>query len=350
MIRVRNGGVADLDALLALLEEEGAAGHLAGMTSLRPDPDFIAGRLAASEEAFATDEPPTDKELDYLFLLEDGDRVIGLAAIIANVGVTDPFYSYRIGTTVHASRRLGVFGRFQTLHLCNDFTGATEMASLFLHHDHHGSGAGRLLSLSRMLYLAEHPERFDELVFAEMRGFQDDDGSAPFWEGLGRRFISIPFPAAVRRVGEGKKAFIAELMPRHPIYADMLPESAQRAIGRVHPSTEPARQLLEAEGFWNRGYVDIFDGGPTIEARLSDIRAVYESMEVTIRPGDRAADDDPIIVATRSAHEFRAVFIDQYEVEHSDVLVAGPHVLAALEVDDRADVRITPARPGLPVL
>ena len=44
----------------------------------------------------------------------------------------------------------------------------------------------------------------------------------------------------------------------------MLPESARAVIGVPHPSGRAAMQMLEREGFEFDGYVDIFDGGPTM--------------------------------------------------------------------------------------
>ena len=278
---VRNAGIDDVDGVLRLFEE--SSHRLAGMTSIRAERALVERRLKASEEAWSKPLGEEPEERDYLLVLVEPEtgRIVGTSAIVAYVGLTIPFYSYRIGTTVHSSPKLGVSQRFRTLHLSNDYTGATEVASLFLHEDWLGGGNGRLMSLSRLMYLAEHPEHFNPLVFAEMRGFQREDGSSPFWEGLGQRFFSIPFPDAVRRAGSGSKQFISELMPRHPIYIDMLPESAREVIGRVHPSTTPARALLESEGFFNRGYVDIFDGGPTIEARISNLRVVRDSQAVS---------------------------------------------------------------------
>ena len=47
--------------------------------------------------------------------------------------------------------------------------------------------------------------------------------------------------------GTGQKSFIAELMPKHPLYIDYLTPEAQAVIGQVHPQTAPARAVLEAE-------------------------------------------------------------------------------------------------------
>lgn len=57
--------------------------------------------------------------------------------------------------------------------------------------------------------------------------------------------------------GTGQKVFIAELMPKHPIYIHCLSEEAQTVIGEVHPQTAPARAVLEKEGFRYHHYISI---------------------------------------------------------------------------------------------
>jgi arginine N-succinyltransferase len=85
--------------------------------------------------------------------------------------------------------------------------------------------------------------------------------------------------------GLGSKAFIAELMPRQPLYTCLLTEQAQAVIGKPHPNTEPALKILTAEGFAHKGYIDIFDAGPVIEAPVSRIRAVRDSQSLMLAIG-----------------------------------------------------------------
>ena len=71
--------------------------------------------------------------------------------------------------------------------------------------------------------------------------------------------------------------FIADLMPKTPIYAAMLPGSA-RAVHRPAASLRPRRdEDARAEGFVWEGYIDIFDGGPTMTAPTDQIRTVREA-------------------------------------------------------------------------
>ena len=88
---------------------------------------------------------------------------------------------------------------------------------------------GALLSKSRLLFIAEFADRFAPKVIAELRGRLDADGRSPFWEGLGRHFFAMEYSTADYLTGIGQKSFIAELMPRHPVYVE--PAAARRARG-----------------------------------------------------------------------------------------------------------------------
>jgi arginine N-succinyltransferase len=138
-------------------------------------------------------------------------------------------------------------------------------------------------------------------------------------------------------------------MPRHPIYIDMLPETAREVIGKVHPSTAPARALLESEGFFNRGYVDIFDGGPTIEARISNLRVVRDSQVALVELDDGVPEADPILVATREAEAIRVTVVDRYAVADHQAISLSSQAAELLGVGDGDQVRIATFRAG-PVL
>ena len=116
-----------------------------------------------------------------------------------------------------------------------------------------------------------------------MRGISDEHGKSPFWEWLEAHFFSVDFPTADYLTGIGNKVFIAELMPKYPIYVNLLSKEAQACIGKVHEKTRPALRLLEQEGFRNRGYVDIFDAGPTLEADVDSIATARQSHEARVQ-------------------------------------------------------------------
>jgi arginine N-succinyltransferase len=264
---------SDLPALIELAMAAGV-----GMTSLPVDRDTLAARIAASEATFAG-RADRRNEL-WMFALADGarpGRLAGVCGIIGAVGLVDPWYTYRVGTVVHASRELGIFTQTPTLFLSNDHTGASELCSLLLHPDFRRDGLGSVLSKSRFLFMAEHASRFADVVIAELRGVTDEQGRSPFWESLGRHFFAMDFAQADTLTGMGHKSFVAELMPKHPLYCSFLTPEAQAVIGVTHPLTAPARRLLESEGFRYDRHVDIFDAGPTLECALTDIGAVRAS-------------------------------------------------------------------------
>ena len=202
----------DADALLSLARKAGI-----GFTSLPADPDRIACRVVSSLAAFS-DQVNLKHEQSYMFVLEDTlvSKVVGICGIESSIGLSSPWYSYRIGTLVHSSRELNVHNTFPTLYLSNDQTACAEVCTLFLDPNYRHSRNGNLLSKSRFLFLAEFPERFESKIIAEMRGVSNDDGQSPFWDGLGAHFFDMPFADADHLTGLGKKEFIAELMPRHP--------------------------------------------------------------------------------------------------------------------------------------
>ena len=262
----------DLASLMLLAGKTGV-----GVTSLPQNEQRLAARI---DRAIRTMNGEASRaEQCYLFVMEDVEtgHVGGICAIEVAVGLSEAWYNYRVGTLVHASKELDVYTQMPTLFLSNDHTGYSELCSLFLEPDFRKNRNGSLLSKSRFLFLAEFHDRFAKKIIAEMRGVSDENGLSPFWESLGRHFFSIDFSHADYLTGIGQKAFVAELMPKHPLYVTFLSPEAQAVIGKVHTQTEPARAMLEGEGFRYEGYVDIFDAGPTIEAYVEDIRAVKNS-------------------------------------------------------------------------
>ncbi len=221
------------------------------------------------------------------------------------VGLREPWYNYRVGLTVSASQELNIHRQVPTLFMANDLTGNSELCSLFLHADYRTGLNGRLLSKARFLFIAEFRELFGDKVIAEMRGMSDERGRSPFWESLGRHFFKMEFCQADYLTGVGNKAFIAELMPKFPLYTCFLSEDARAVIGRVHPDTEPALAMLKAEGFSYQGYVDIFDAGPAIEAETAKIRAVQGSQNLVLAIGTPGDDAEPFLVHNRKRQDCR---------------------------------------------
>ncbi len=80
-------------------------------------------------------------------------------------------------------------------------------------------------------------------------------------------------------------------------------------IGEVHPQTAPARAVLEKEGFRYRHYIDIFDGGPTLECDIDRVRAIRKSRLVEVAEGQPRAATIRHVVANENYHHFRAALV-----------------------------------------
>ncbi|MCG3102446.1 arginine N-succinyltransferase, partial [Enterobacter sp. DRP3] len=96
-------------------------------------------------------------------------------------------------------------------------------------------------------------------------------------------FYQIDFNAADYLSSHGRKSFLAELMPRYPVYVDLLPQDAQDAVGLTHRDTLPARKMLEAEGLRYQNHVDIFDAGPVLTAQVDSHACVKQASERVVR-------------------------------------------------------------------
>jgi arginine N-succinyltransferase len=278
MLIVRRVQENDLDQLFELIQKSEY-----GLTTLKISKEELESRIEKSLFAFSQKSAKPAGQ-PYVFVMEDlaVGKIVGTCSIYAKVGGFEPMYSYEIKTSLHASADLGVRKEMDVLHLREEHDGPSEIGSLFLSPDYWGSGHGRLLSLSRFMFIAEFKDRFEEEVIAEMRGVVGKDGKSPLWMALGSHFFQIDFPKAETLTSQSKK-FIADLMPKHPIYIPLLPESAQDVIGKVHENTAPALSVLEKEGFEFRKLVDIFDGGPTMHCAVKNIRAVNESKSGTVQ-------------------------------------------------------------------
>ena len=335
----------DLPAVLALSER---TGH--GLTTLPANRERLSGRIERSQASFAGKASRSDA--CYVFVLVDStaDRVVGIAAIEAAVGLNEPWYNYHVGTIVHASRALDVYTVAPTLFLANDHTGHTELCSLFLDQAYRHGKNGPLLAKSRFLFIADFADRFASKVIAELRGKLDAGGRSPFWEGLGRHFFAMEYSTADYLTGIGQKAFVAELMPRHPVYVHLLPDSARAVIGEVHDDTQPARALLEQEGFRYEGYVDIFDAGPTLECFRDNIHAVRQSEVLPVHLGegdpvpDSLTDDILWLVTNRRFDDYRALLV--HAPSRVDRFPLLPYAAANLGVAEGDTVRAVPLAPA----
>jgi arginine N-succinyltransferase len=342
MLVVRSVVPEDLEALLALAAQVGP-----GLTALPRDRDLLEERIAESRYGFERAAVRPGGEI-YLFVMEDTEtrRVVGTGRIVSKAGGFEPFYAYRLATSVHESAALGVRKEIGTLHLVALHSGPSIVGGLIVAPSHRARGGGRLMSLSRFLFMGANPKAFEPEVIAEMRGVVDAKGRSPFWEAVGRHFFDMDFPEA-DSLSAGDKRFIAELMPAHPLYITMLPEEARAAIGCVHEESRPALAMLEEEGFRDSGMIDIFDGGPIVSCRLERIRTVRESAEEAVREIAAGAVDAPPFLIGNTLRNFRACVGPVASAKDRGVRIAAA-AAEALGVTTGDRVRYAPLKAGVP--
>ena len=276
--RIRAARDSDLQHLYEMAKLTGG-----GFTNLQPEKKVLRTKLERSRAAFARDEDTQTEEL-FVLMLENAEtgEVRGTCQIFTSVGERVPFYSYARSTETTRSEMLDRTFHLETLAMVSDLKGSSEVGGLFLHPGERAGGLGMLLAHSRYLFIARHRARFADRILAELRGVIDEGGGSPFWDGIAGRFFGMNFQEADAFNAANGYQFIADLMPRHPVYVAMLPESARAVIGLPHPSGRAAMRMLENEGFAFEDYIDIFDGGPTMTARTDRVKAVRDARLATV--------------------------------------------------------------------
>jgi len=279
-----------------------------GFTNLPPDRDSLKARLDRSRAAFdrADDRPGDDL---FVLVLENSKtgEVRGTCQMFTRVGQKWPFYSYRIGALTQHSSELNRTFRADMLTLSTDLEGASEVGGLFLHPGERAGGLGMLLARSRYLFIRSHRARFADRILAELRGVIDEAGGSPFWDGLAGRFFGMNFQDADQFNATHGNQFIADLMPKHPIYTAMLSETARAVIGLPHPSGRAAMRMLEREGFAFENYIDIFDGGPTMTARTDAVRTIRDARDGVVLAIDHDGGEASLVASGR-LKDFRCAY------------------------------------------
>ncbi|WP_397591803.1 arginine N-succinyltransferase [Sphingorhabdus sp.] len=305
---IRPANMDDLQPIYEMAKRTGG-----GFTNLPPDKKALSAKLERSAAGFDRVGDDVADDL-YVFVLQNSltGEVRGTCQIFGNVGQKWPFYSYRIGALTQHSVELERTFRADILNLSTDLEGATEVGGLFLHPGERAGGLGMLIARSRYLFIRNHRQRFADRTIAELRGVIDEAGGSPFWDGVAGRFFGMSFQEADEFNAKFGNQFIADLMPKHPVYIAMLQESAKTVIGVPHPSGRAAMRMLENEGFGWENYIDIFDGGPTMTARTDQIRSIREAKDVTITEisnsvGEQKSDQKKLLTLGR-LHAFKAAY------------------------------------------
>ncbi|SDA39316.1 arginine N-succinyltransferase [Pseudomonas sp. NFACC15-1] len=335
MLALRPVQLADLPQLQRLARDS-----LVGVTSLPDDTRRLEEKILDSCASFAAEAHGPGAE-NYFFVLQDleSGRLVGCSEILSSTGCNEPFYSLRNRPFSSESRELNIQHGVPALSLCQDLNGQTLLRGFHIDAERVRTPESELLSRARLLFIAAHPQRFAESVITEIVGFSSEDGQSPFWDAIGQHFFDLPYVEAERLCGLQSRTFLAELMPQYPIYVPMLPPAAQACIGRVHPDGQEAFDILEREGFETNSYVDLFDGGPTLHARIANIRSIAHSRTTTAWQNSQIDARGLYLVSNEHLGNYRAI-VAELDVGADGPVALSPAMLTALDIRDGARIRV----------
>jgi arginine N-succinyltransferase len=331
---IRAASAGDLDAFKILRDEAGP-----GFTSLMLDDGALKQKLEHAHQSFQSTAtaPGTERYLLVLEHIATGD-IAGCCGVKSTIGASPPFFNFRVLRVAQASATADRRFDMDVLILVNEFTGCSEVGTLFVRAAHRAGGVGRSLAQSRYLLMGAAPERFHERVVSELRGVVGPDGVSPFWEALGRHFFKMDFSEADRLSATTDNQFILDLMPKYPIYADLLPEAARAVIGECHAAGLGARRLLEWEGFRFSQVVDIFDAGPLLSVSRDAIRTSREARRLKLEADPAPANARRALIATPAIANFRCV--SAHAAIQNGAARVHPDTLAALKLEAGAEVLV----------
>ena len=324
MYVVRPVEPADVGALETLL-----AASTPGVHTLPRTREKIAALVERSCASFAAHVDIPSEET-YLFVLEQIDEagrqgtLAGTAAIHASAGSNGTYFAFRNDVIQQVSRDLNISHSVHALTLCSELTAYSQLSGFTLRQRDGAGLEAALLSRARLLYAVLAPHRFGDRFFVPLAGVTDDGGQSPFWDALGRKFFKMDFLDAERVIGGARnRTLIVELMPHYPVYVPLLPGPAQSALGQIHPSGQLAFDLLTEEGFEADEYIDIFDGGPILQAHKNALRSFRSAMVRRVATQDQAPAAPQAMVdyaVASSERKFRAIVVSCAPADSSESL------------------------------
>lgn len=311
------------------------------LLNLPGDRKVLAEKIARSQMSFAGEL--TKSKAEYIFVVEDTEekQVVGSSLIIAKHGDEDvPHCYFKILKRDHFSQDLGLGFIHQVLRFQLDTDGPTEIGGLLVDKSYRRrpERLGKQISLSRFVYMALNPDRFEDRILCELTPPLTDEGRSEFWEALGRRFTGLPYQEA-DMLSQTNKEFIESLFPEEDIYLSLLDAKARLVLGRVGEATKPAQHLLESIGFEYRDEVDPFDGGPHYGAKTADVLPIKMGKKLHIGEFKDAVFKTQGLVGL-GHDDFRCV-LTGYD-ERDGLIAIPPKARALLNVDLDQEVFVTP--------
>ncbi len=338
MFVVRPVELADIPGLESLAKKASSGVHTLPRTQ-----DNLQRAVERSIASFAAQVEIQSEEL-YMFVLHDqrDNSLAGSATIFATAGTNGTYFAFRNDVVQQVSRDLNISHSVHALTLCSELTAYSQLSSFYIRDTKNAGSEAALLSRARLLFAAIAPQRFGDRFFVSLAGISDEQGQSPFWDALGRKFFQMDFLDAESAVdGARNRTLIVELMPHYPVYVPLLPANAQAALGQIHPEGELPYSLLQAEGFEADEYIDIFDGGPILQAHRDSLRTIQQAQRCMVESSDLSGPlshnaDGNYLVSNLREQGFRAICAPGKKLD--DCLLLAAQDVAALDVASGEEV------------
>lgn len=337
---VRKSRLDDLESLFDLSKQF-------DLLNLPSDKQRLLKKLEISESSFSGDL--TKEESEYLFVLEDTEskNLVGSSLIMAKHGSQDiPHSAFQVLKKHHFSEDLGIGFIHQVLKLKINTDGPTEIGGLLVDKSYRSrpEKLGKLISLSRFLYIAQNLNAFEPQVICELTPPLTDEGRSEFWEALGRRFTGLPYQEA-DLFSQTHKEFISSLFPEVEIYLALLDTKARSVLGRVGEHTKPAQHLLESIGFKYLEEVDPFDGGPHFGCQTKKVKVIAQSKSYKIKNFTQPSFKETFLVSSQMDSNFYCITCP-VDVRGDEVMLP-PLPQKLLDVTENDLITIAPFRYSL---
>lgn len=275
---IRGAVPSDEDQLLEV------AAHL-NTVNLPADREEIRAILEHAQKSF-TGAIKDPRRREYVFVVVDlsQNRIVGTSMIIGQLGRRDyPYVYVDVFEEERYSATLDKHFRHVVLKIGYSYNGPTEIGGLIVEPDarKRPERFGLAISYVRFLFIKMHREWFRDELLAELLPPLEPDGTSHLWNAVGRKFTEMTY-ADADKLSKKNKEFVRALFPEGPIYATLLPESAQDVIGKVGAQTRGVERMLRRVGFRYAWRVDPFDGGPHFTAATDEVSLVKRSHQAKI--------------------------------------------------------------------
>lgn len=269
----------------------------------------------------------------YPFIIENsvsGEKV-GTSSILAKAGVRTSFCSYYLENLTEGENS-SIDGAEHALLYPKIYTdGPSELLALYLLPSFRKGGLGKLLSLSRLLYIANQPHRFNDSIFADMRGYFTPEGACPFWNGIGGRLWKCSFSEILNKIDK-EEVEICGLIPRFPLHWRLLHEDVQKYAGKLHPNSQAAYYMLTQQGLAFCHEISILDGGPIIKSAMNKVKIIQNSKHGIVADIASEIDSPGIDVLICNKNQFRAT-CTRIEVIEENKVRLDQETIKALNLD-----------------